>query len=87
MSVIYPSRAPPLSVDCAYLHGHGVFNEHRSQLSVELKEDLSLTGLVQVTQRQRLDVEGLPSLQLHLGLKKMKDEWGRGGDIRLGLKF
>lgn len=53
----------------AYLHGHGVFNEHRSQLSVQLKEDLPLAGLVQVAQRQRLDVEGLPSLQLHLRIE------------------
>lgn len=59
-----PPSAPPPS---AYLHGHGVFNEHRSQLPVQLKEDLSLAGLVQVTQSQRLDVEGLPPLQLHLG--------------------
>lgn len=49
-----------------YLHGDSVFNQYRSQLSVELEEDLSLTGLVQVTQCQRLDVEDLPSLQLHL---------------------
>ncbi|KAG7243291.1 hypothetical protein INR49_011744 [Caranx melampygus] len=55
----------------AYLHGHGVFNQHRSQLPVQLKEDLSLTSLVQVTQCQRLDVEDLPSLQLHL-------RWQRG---------
>lgn len=49
-----------------YLHGNSVFDQYRSQLSVQLEEDLSLAGLVQVTQRQRLDVEGLPSLQLHL---------------------
>lgn len=49
-----------------YLHGDCVFNQHRSQLSVELEEDLSLAGLVQVTQGQRLDVQRLSSLQLHL---------------------
>lgn len=64
----------------AYLHGHGVFDEHRSELSVEFKEDLSLPGLVQVTQGQRLDVEGLPPLQLHLRLKRRWDEEkGRDG--------
>lgn len=49
-----------------YLHSDSVFNQHRSQLSVQLKEDLSLAGLVQVTQCQRLDVQDFPSLQLHL---------------------
>lgn len=52
----------PPSVHFVYLHGNSVFNKHRSQLSVQLKEDLSLTSLVQVTQCQRLDMESLPSL-------------------------
>lgn len=57
-----------------YLHGNSVFDQHRSQLSVQLEEDLSLAGLVQVTQRQRLDVEGLPSLQLHLRWETVREE-------------
>lgn len=65
-----------------YLHGDCVFDKHRSQLSIELKKDLSLPGLVQVTQCQGLDVEDLPSLQLHLqynsGTMDEKAK-GRGG--------
>lgn len=65
-----------------YLHGNSVFDQHRSQLSVQLEEDLSLAGLVQVTQRQCLDVEGLPSLQLHLRWETVREvgecEGGRG---------
>lgn len=73
-----------LSVHRADLHGDGIFNKHRSQLSVQLKEDLSLTGLVQVTQCQRLYVEGLPSLQLHLKSTKTREE---GTEMRTGEKL
>lgn len=71
---------PFLCVHRADLHGHSVLHQHRSQLSVQLEEDLSLTRLVQVTECQRLYVEGLSSLQLHLKLKgkeKKKQEGGR----------
>lgn len=49
-----------------YLHGERVFHQHRSELPVELKEDLPLAGLVQVSEGKRLDVQRLSSLQLHL---------------------
>ena len=73
-SIIYPSLTPstitvhhtPSSIFSVYLHGDGVFNQHGSQLPVHLKKDFSLAGLVQVPQCQGLNVEGLPSLQLHL---------------------
>lgn len=67
-----PSCQSTPSIPCVYLHGDCVFNQHRSQLSVQLKEDLSLASLVQVTQCQRLDVEDLSSFQLHLW-------WNKGG--------
>lgn len=63
-----------LSVCRTDLHGDGIFNKHRSQLSVQLKEDLPLTGLVQVAQCQRLYVEGLPSLQLDLKTAKTRED-------------
>lgn len=66
-------HAPP-SIPPLYLHGNGVFNQHRSQLSVQLKEDFSLAGLVQVSQCQRFDVEGFSSLQLHLGINKAREQ-------------
>lgn len=69
-------------VTSVYLHGNSVFNQHRSQLSVQLKEDLSLAGLVQVTQSQGLDVEGLPPLQLHLGSDKRREDGGERGNWR-----
>lgn len=67
---IPPSINPstiPTPCPSIYLHGNSVFDQHRSQLSIQFKEDLSLTSFVQVTQCQCLDVEDLPSLQLHLG--------------------
>lgn len=67
-----PQHHAPPSAYSLYLHGNSVLNKHRSQLSIQLKEDLSLTGLVQVTQCQSLDVESLPSLKLHLRWKKRK---------------
>lgn len=63
-----------LCVHRSDLHGDRVFNKHRSQLSVQLKEDLSLTGLVQVAQRQRFNVQRLASLQLHLKSGRDKRE-------------
>lgn len=66
LSVDLPS--PLHDVPSLYLHGDCVFHQHGSQLSVQLKEHFPLAGLVQVTQSQRLDVEDLPPLQLHLRL-------------------
>lgn len=49
-----------------YLQGHGVFDQDRPQLTIELKEDLSFTSLVQIPQCQSFNMESLASLQLHL---------------------
>ena len=59
---------------CMYLHGHRILDQDGPQLTVELEEHLPLASLVEISQGQRLDVEGLPPFQLHLR------QTGRGDD-------
>lgn len=49
-----------------HLHGHCILDQDRSERSIQLKEHLPLASLVEISQGEGFDVEGLPSLQLHL---------------------
>lgn len=49
-----------------HLHGHCILDQDRSESSIQLKEHLPLASLVEISQGEGFDVEGLPSLQLHL---------------------